>query len=110
VIPVTSGSKGRRGQWKCKVCAEKVKRTSEGVERKRLIGRNHFPYVIPVTPSSKGRRGQRKCKVCAEKVKRTSGGVERKYTTVYCKQCDVPLCLGECFEAFHSKERYWLVH
>ena len=61
--------------------------------------------MIPVTPGSKGRRGQQKCKVYAEKVKRASGRVERKY----CKQCDVPLCLGECFEAFHSKERYWLV-
>ena len=79
-------------------------------ESGRLIGRNNFPYVIPVTPGSRGRRGQQKCKVCAEKVERTSGGVERKYTTIYCKQCGVSLCLGECFEAFHSKERYWLVH
>ena len=73
----------------------------------RLLGRNHFPHKIPSTPGSGRTTGQRKCRVCAEKGKRTTGKAARKETSIMCKQCDVPLCIGECFEMFHKKEKYW---
>ncbi|PSN36671.1 hypothetical protein C0J52_20300 [Blattella germanica] len=70
----------------------------------RLVGRDHFPYKIPSAKNEK-RASQRRCRVCAEKPKTGKNTVQ--YTTIYCKKCNVGLCLGECFEAFHTKQKYW---
>ncbi|UYV79753.1 hypothetical protein LAZ67_18000564, partial [Cordylochernes scorpioides] len=48
---------------------------------------------------------QRKCKVCAEKGKSAIGKRIRKDTAYMCKTCLVPLCINDCFEAFHTKEK-----
>jgi len=30
----------------------------------------------------------------------------KKFTTTYCRKCD-GLCIGQCFEVYHSKLNYW---
>ena len=73
----------------------------------RLVGRNHFPFRIPATGTKQKWASQRTCRVCADKAKHETGKTAHKYTTVYCETCDVGLCLGQCFQAFHTKAKYW---
>jgi hypothetical protein len=39
--------------------------------------------------------------------KRQTGKTVKKYTTMYRRKCDVVLCIGQCFELYHSKLNYW---
>ena len=73
----------------------------------RLVGRDHFLYRIPATNARVEGTSQRSCRVCAEKSKRQTGKTVKKCTTMYCKKCDVGLCVGQCFEVYHSKLNYW---
>jgi hypothetical protein len=54
----------------------------------------HFIRKVP--PSRKKAGPQRRCVVC------TRHG-RKKDTRFCCLQCDVGLCLEECFEAYHTK-------
>jgi hypothetical protein len=54
----------------------------------------HFIHKVP--PSGKKALPQRRCVVC------TKHG-QKKDTRYCCLQCDVSLCLDECFEAYHTK-------
>nr|XP_023397070.1 piggyBac transposable element-derived protein 4-like isoform X1 [Loxodonta africana]XP_023397071.1 piggyBac transposable element-derived protein 4-like isoform X1 [Loxodonta africana]XP_023397072.1 piggyBac transposable element-derived protein 4-like isoform X1 [Loxodonta africana]XP_023397073.1 piggyBac transposable element-derived protein 4-like isoform X1 [Loxodonta africana]XP_023397074.1 piggyBac transposable element-derived protein 4-like isoform X1 [Loxodonta africana]XP_023397075.1 len=66
-----------------------VKRGVTGVPdevRLQQVGK-HFPV--------KGSR--RRCRECSTRKKETR-------TRVMCKQCQVPLCIGPCFEKFHEKK------
>lgn len=74
----------------------------------RLVGRDHFMNRIPATNSKQKGWSQRTCKVCADKTKYQTGKAAHKYTTFYCKTCNVGLCLGECFEVYHTKQQYWV--
>ncbi|UYV64933.1 hypothetical protein LAZ67_3002496 [Cordylochernes scorpioides] len=67
----------------------------------RLIGK-HFLTKIPATGKA---TIQRRCKVCSDKGKRASGKRVRKDTSYMCETCLVPLCISDCFKAFHTKER-----
>lgn len=69
----------------------------------RLIGR-HFPSRIE---SEKKKHPARRCKVCTDKVKHAQK-IVRKETVFKCTQCDIPLCLPECFTIFHTKSQYYL--
>jgi hypothetical protein len=31
---------------------------------------------------------------------------KRKQTSFYCPDCDIPLCVPECFELYHTKKHY----
>jgi hypothetical protein len=56
--------------------------------RQRLLGKDalqHFPYS----------RSRRRCVVCF-------GNGSRKETPVYCRRCDVNLCIGDCYQSWHS--------
>ncbi|XP_025206936.1 piggyBac transposable element-derived protein 4-like [Melanaphis sacchari] len=70
----------------------------------RLIGR-HFIKKIPPTPKKSNPR--RTCKVCSKKIK--TGKLDRckKETSYYCPICNVPLCIENCFEVYHTKKQYW---
>jgi len=70
----------------------------------RLTGR-HFIKKIPPTPKKANPR--RTCKVCSKKIK--TGKLDRckKETSYYCPICDVPLCIDNCFEIYHTKKQYW---
>jgi hypothetical protein len=73
----------------------------------RLVGRDHFAFRIPATGSKQWGKTQRTCKVCADKGKHHAGKAIKKFTTVYCRKCNVGLCLGECFEIYHTTVNYW---
>lgn len=62
----------------------------------RLAGR-HFLSLIPHTCQSK--QPQRRCVVCAfHNMRRDS--------SYYCPDCDAPLCVLDCFRAYHTKINY----
>ena len=58
----------------------------------RLQGK-HFPYMQP-------RRGR--CKVCGSS-KNTNGKIKDTKVRSYCPKCNVSLCIGNCFELYHTK-------
>jgi hypothetical protein len=68
---------------------------------------DHFLFRIPATQGRVKGKTQRSCRVCAEKSKRNTGKTVKKCTTTYCIKCDVGLCMGQCFQAYHSKLNYW---
>ena len=63
---------------------------------KRLMGK-HFAYKS----SKRGR-----CCVCSHKI--SAGGTKRKDTKTqnYCNKCEVHLCVGICFELYHTRTTY----
>lgn len=63
---------------------------------KRLIGK-HFTY--------KERRRSR-CVVCSTKTSLTTGKKRDTKTQNFCPKCKVALCLGNCFEVFHTHSTY----
>jgi len=73
----------------------------------RLVGRDHFLYRIPATHAKVEGTSQRSCRVCAERSKRQTRKTVKKCTTMYCRKCDVGLCIGQCLEVYHTKLNYW---
>jgi len=62
----------------------------------QLTERHFLKKVAHKTEKSKP---QRRCVVCSKH--------GRKETSVYCRQiCDMGLCLGDCFELYHTKLNY----
>jgi hypothetical protein len=59
-----------------------------------LVGRDHFLYRIPATHAKVEGASQRSCHGCAERSKRHTGKTVKKCTTMYCRKCDVGLCIG----------------
>jgi hypothetical protein len=43
----------------------------------------------------------------AERSKCQTGKIVKKYATIYCRKCDVGLCVGLCFEVYQLKLNYW---
>ena len=66
---------------------------------RRLTGSfaEHRIDTLPSTPKRK--YPQKRCRVCLKKDGR------RKETRYWCKECKVALCLGYCYEVYHSKKR-----
>ena len=73
----------------------------------RVVRTDHFLYRIPATNTKPEGKSQRACRVCGERGKRQTGKTVTKFTTTYCRKCDVGLCIGQCFEVYHSKLKYW---
>jgi hypothetical protein len=69
----------------------------------RLVGRDHFLYRIPATHGKLEGESKRSRHVCAERSKRQTGITVKKSATMYCRKCDVGLCVGQCFEVYHAK-------
>jgi hypothetical protein len=63
----------------------------------RLLGRDHFLYRIPATHVRLEGKCKRSCCVCAERRKHKTGKTVKKCTTMYCRKCDVGLCIGAVF-------------
>ena len=68
---------------------DKVRST---VEEICLIGR-HFPYISAE---------RKRCVVCSNKLSLTTGKQKDKKTKNYCPTRNKFLCLGECFELYHT--------
>ncbi|KAJ4436139.1 hypothetical protein ANN_18766 [Periplaneta americana] len=81
----------------------------KGQKRKRAASRNpsETNSRIPGTGSKQKGHAQRTCKVCADRSKHHTGKATQKYTTIYCARCDVGLCIGNCFEIYHTRANYW---
>ncbi|KAK3757441.1 hypothetical protein RRG08_038796 [Elysia crispata] len=73
--------------------------TPENENLSRLTGR-HFIFEIP--PTEKKLRPQKRCRVCYQRK-------VRRDIRFYCLSCPSQpgLCLGECFQRYHTKEAYW---
>ncbi|XP_049828490.1 longitudinals lacking protein, isoforms H/M/V-like isoform X9 [Schistocerca gregaria] len=80
-----------------------VQSASQGVVPNRLSGR-HFTEKIP--PTERKLHPTRVCKVCADVSKSQMGKVCRKETSWWCANCDISLCIPECFKAYHTKAYY----
>ena len=66
-------------------------------QQQRLTGK-HFPYL-----SSKRRR----CVVCAYKKSSPRGKTQRgTKTKTWCPKCEQHLCMGKCFELYHTRVYY----
>ena len=63
---------------------------------KRLLGK-HFPHKA----SQRGR-----CCVCSKHKSTTTGKRLDKKTKTFCPKCEVYICLGVCFERFHTVSKY----
>ena len=68
----------------------------------RLLGR-HFPSRIS---APKKVRPAQKCRVCTDTAK-MKGEKKRKETVFKCRECNVALCLPDCFAKFHTLSKYW---
>ncbi|UYV70445.1 PGBD5 [Cordylochernes scorpioides] len=79
------------------------KETTSKTDVARLLGKH---YCYKIAPES-GKAVQRRCKVCADSAKHKTGKAARKDTRFECKQCKIPLCVGECFEKYHAEMKYW---
>lgn len=82
---------------------------SQAYELRKNLGR---PYSVSLSRLSEKhyiyRSSVRKqCVVCAYK-KTSPRGKKYKDTKImtYCPKCDVHLCVGKCFEAYHSRVNY----
>lgn len=58
----------------------------------------HSPVNVPPTPGRPG-KGQRECVVCKNTSLRPK---KRRKVTTMCETCDVGLCIGPCFKAYHT--------
>ena len=61
----------------------------------------HFLQHLPLSES--GRTKQQDCVVCMHAEKRPS---KRKRVTLWCPECKVPLCVGDCFQGYHTLQRF----
>jgi len=43
-----------------------------------------------------------RCRVCAKQVKNNGKHKDTKVRT-YCQKCEIHLCIGKCFEIYHTK-------
>jgi hypothetical protein len=73
----------------------------------RLVGADHSIYRIPATHAKLEGKSQHPCHVSAERSKRQTGKTVKKFTTMYYCKCEVGLCIGQCFEVYHTKLNYW---
>ena len=68
----------------------------------RLTAR-HFASHIP--PNDVKKDPRRQCAVCCSK-RNENGKRVRKETRIWCKDCEVGLCLEPCFEIYHTKKNF----
>ncbi|KAJ8938228.1 hypothetical protein NQ314_011557 [Rhamnusium bicolor] len=71
------------------------RKCSQGDNPLRLTAR-HFPSQVP--PTEKKKEAQKRC-TCAKMG-------HRKDTRYMCAECNVPLCLINCFERYHTVKHY----
>lgn len=77
-------------------------RKSEPIDR--LVGR-HFPAYIPCKEGAKRLYPLRDCKACnVSQYKRDD--FKRKPTSFYCPDCNVSLCVPQCFKLYHSNKHF----
>lgn len=73
-------------------------RKSKDQESPLRLTARHFPDMIPATENKAKLR--RACFVCKHT---TVQPQTRQDTHWWCKECEVPLCLPQCFRVYHTK-------
>lgn len=76
-----------------------TKRVSREDASMRLSANMRQHKVVKITGSGKKKFPQRRCRVCKKHGK-------RKETCFMCSYCEIPLCMGKCFEDYHTKKIY----
>jgi len=76
-----------------KTALQFFKNLKEKESKKRLSG--HFHEKIRPPHNFKRESYYKNCKVCTK-------NKIRKQTQYQCRECNVPLCVGICFEDFHK--------
>ena len=66
----------------------------------RLRGHFKTHHLSTYPPTPKKQRPQRACRVCLRAQNK------RRDTRYYCTDCNVPLCMGACFDKYHSQKNY----
>ena len=69
----------------------------------RLQGTFDRHFLI-YTDKINGKKIARQCYVCRHTKRRPQ---KRTRVTVICKECDVGLCVGQCFVDFHTLKDFW---
>ncbi|XP_052807854.1 piggyBac transposable element-derived protein 4-like [Mya arenaria] len=70
----------------------------------RMVSRC-FPEYIPAKEGAKRARPLRDCVVCNPK-KKERDGHKRVMTSFWCPECQVALCVNQCFKDFHTKKNF----
>lgn len=73
------------------------RRTRATVSTEKRLNGKHFAY-------KNTKRGR--CRVCSQKKSAATGKKKDTKTQNFCRKCEVFLCLGQCFEDFHTKSTY----
>lgn len=76
-------------------------RKSKDQENPLRLTVRHFPNYPPPTPNKP--KPRRKCHVCANTSLQAQ---KRRETPMWCKDCEVPLCVPECFRVYHTKRNF----
>lgn len=75
------------------------KRVSREDAPMRLSADMRQHKVVKITSSGNKKFPQKRCRVCKKNGK-------RKETCFMCSYCEIPLCMGKCFEDYHTKKNY----
>ena len=68
-------------------------RTRVTVSTEKRLNDKHFAYK---------NRKRGRCRVCSGKINTTTGKKKDIKTQNFCRKCEVFLCVGQCFEDFHT--------
>ncbi|XP_070565578.1 piggyBac transposable element-derived protein 4-like [Ptychodera flava] len=80
-------------------------RRSVGQPLRRLDER-HFPSPIPPRPGCKKQHPLRQCVVHRDYYRKHEDGKRPPETRLWCRKCEVALCVHPCFEIYHSRRNY----
>lgn len=75
------------------------KRVSREDAPMRLSADMRQHKIVKITSSGNKKFPQKRCRVCKKNGK-------RKETCFMCSYCEIPLCMGKCFEDYHTKKNY----
>lgn len=77
---------------------------SYGEQLTRLTG-HHFPGYIPAKPGAKRAHPRRDCVACNVKQSMRKNR-QRRQSSFWCPDCEVTLCIPDCFRVFHTVQDY----
>lgn len=80
-------------------------RKGRQVEPEGRLTERHFPSYIVAKEGAKRRRPLRDCKACNVNPKQRQG-FKRVQTSFMCADCNVALCVPDCFRAWHTYQNY----
>ena len=70
------------------------------------LAERHFPSYIPAKEGAKRQRPLRNCVACNLPSRSQRDDHKRKQTSFMCMDCDVALCVPQCFTIYHSVQNY----